>query len=90
MNISEVSAQLHMLSDDYSNQIILVDEYRLKRKYLLDEIDQKLNNQTDVNTSYETEKYGAEKPDEMDNVMSDAINNTLDINKNNKDDDTRP
>jgi hypothetical protein len=46
MNIPELSRELRELSEDYSSQRIVLEEYRLKRKYLLDEIDQILNNQS--------------------------------------------
>ncbi len=46
MNIPELSRELRELSEDYSGQRIVLEEYRLKRKYLLDEIDQILNNQS--------------------------------------------
>ncbi len=56
MNIPELSKQLRELSEDYSSQRIALDEYRLKRKYLLDEIDQTLNNQNCENLPQGTEK----------------------------------
>lgn len=56
MNIPEISKQLRELSEDHSNQRITLDEYRLKRKYLLDEIDQTLNNQNCENLPQGTEK----------------------------------
>jgi len=59
MNIPELSKQLRELSEDYSNQRIALNEYRLKRKYLLDEIDQILNYQ-----NYENFPQGSEKIEE--------------------------
>ncbi|NOY73127.1 MAG: hypothetical protein GXP14_12285 [Gammaproteobacteria bacterium] len=46
MNIPELSRELRELSEAYSSQRIVLEEYRLKRKHLLDEIDQILNNQS--------------------------------------------
>ncbi len=46
MNIPELSRELRELSEDYSSQRIVLEEYRLKRKYLLDKVDQILNNQS--------------------------------------------
>jgi len=57
MNILDVSKQLSELSDDYFKQRIALDEYRLKRKHLLDSIDKTLNNK-----SYEDI---LKKPEEM-------------------------
>ncbi len=59
MNIPEFSKQLRELSEDYSSQRIDLNEYRLKRKYLLDEIDQILNYQ-----NYENSPQGSEKIEE--------------------------
>ncbi len=56
MNIPEISKQLRELSEDHSNQRITLDEYRLKRKHLLDKIDQTLNNQNCENLPQGTEK----------------------------------
>ncbi len=66
MNIPELSKQLRELSEDYSNQRIALNEYRLKRKYLLDEIDQRLNNQNCGNLP-----KGTEKVEECDDVDRD-------------------
>ncbi len=43
MNISNISTQLRELSDDYSSQRIIFDDYRAKRKKILDEIDININ-----------------------------------------------
>jgi len=79
MNISELSTELRELSDDYSCQRIVIDEYRTKRKSLLDEIDQILNNQT-----YENFLRNAEKKEESDgehNIMPEAINTVFAADK---------
>ncbi len=43
MNISNFSIQLRELSDDYASQRIIFDDYRAKRKKILDEIDININ-----------------------------------------------
>jgi hypothetical protein len=59
MNILNLSIQLRELSNEYSSQKIVFNEYRLKRKCLFDEIDQTLNQQL-----CETTPSGVEKADE--------------------------
>jgi len=86
MNISELSRQLCELSEDYSSQRIILDEYRLKRKYLLDEIDQLLNNQNYEDSPQSIER--TEKSDDMDNVLPETINKIFDFDK--KGDDIEP
>ncbi len=86
MSLSEVSAQLRKLSDDYASQRIFVDEYRLKRKHLLDGIDETFNHQ-----QYEKIPRGAEKteePDSVDSVLPETINNIFKFDK--KGDDIKP
>jgi len=56
MNILDVSIQLRELSNGYSNQRVTFDEYRLKRKSLLDGIDQTLNQQNCKTTPQAAEK----------------------------------
>lgn len=43
MDISDFSMQLHELVDDYSSQRITFEDYRVKRKEILDEIDANIN-----------------------------------------------
>lgn len=43
MNINDYSMRLRELSDDYANQRLLPEEYRMQRKILLDQIDSQMN-----------------------------------------------
>lgn len=43
MSDSSYSEQIQGLSDDYYNSRIELDEYRLRRKVLLDELDREIN-----------------------------------------------
>jgi len=87
MNVLEVSIQLRELSEGYSTQRVSFDEYRLKRKSLLDEIDQTLNQQ-----SGETTPHRAEKADEStggNDAISQIINPEFDVDKKGGDIDAR-
>jgi len=81
MNILEFSLQLRELSDDYSQQRIILDEYRSRRKYLLDEIDQTFNNQNYVNASDTIEK--TKELNDVDNVLPEAFNKVFEDDKKN-------
>ncbi len=81
MNISELSIQLRELSDNYSRQQIVLGEYRLKRKYILDEVDQTFNNQSCANTLQDVEE--AEKSNDMDNLMPEVVNKIFEKGINN-------
>jgi len=83
MNISELSIQLRELSDDYSRQRMTLDEYRLKRKQLLDEIDQTLNNQSYADTSRNVEE--TEESHGTGNIMPEDINRIFEADKQNDD-----
>ncbi|NOX93384.1 MAG: hypothetical protein GXP18_13300 [Gammaproteobacteria bacterium] len=80
MNISEFSTALRELSDDYSSQRIVLDEYRLKRKHFLDEIDQTFNHQ-----NYADISRAVEKSEESDNPVLEIINKVFDFDKKNDD-----
>ncbi len=87
MNVLEVSIQLRELSEGYSTQRVSFDEYRLKRKSLLDEIDQTLNQQ-----SGETTPHRAEKADEStgeNDAISQIINPGFDVDKKGGDTDSK-
>lgn len=71
MNISELSIQLRELSDNYSRQRIAFDEYRSKRKFLLDEIDQTLNHQGYAKTPQNVEE--TKDSNSVDNGMSEIV-----------------
>jgi len=43
MNISKFSTRLQELSEDYSSQRVMLDEYRAERKKILDEVDNLMN-----------------------------------------------
>ncbi len=83
MNILELSIQLRELSDDYSRQRMTLDEYRLKRKQLLDEIDQTLNNQGYADTSRNVEE--TEESHGAGNIMPEDINRIFEADKQNDD-----
>lgn len=78
MTISELSTRLRELSDDYASQRLFFDEYRLKRKYLLDDIDQRLNinDQQCEHISGDTEKIT--ESDDKSDVVSETINTVFD------------
>lgn len=61
MNLSEYSIRLRELSDDYANQRIMLDEYRLQRKAILDKIDEIVNGQTAVAEEQSEQDQGKEK-----------------------------
>ncbi|VAW89224.1 hypothetical protein MNBD_GAMMA18-201 [hydrothermal vent metagenome] len=83
MNILEASIQLRELSDGYSTQRVSFDEYRLKRKSLMDEIDQTLNQQSCETTPLETKKID-ESAGESDAIPV-TINPGFDADKKNDD-----
>jgi len=78
MDISNYSLQLRELSDDYSNRRILADDYRLKRKELLDEIDKVINGQ-------ESGHY--ENTDEIEEKDLGIFNKIIGVLKNDEDKD---
>ncbi len=71
MNISELSIQLRELSDNYSRQRITFDEYRSKRKFLLDEIDETLNYQRYAKIPQNVEE--TEDSNSVDNGMPEVV-----------------
>jgi len=71
MNILELSIQLRELSDNYSRQRIAFDEYRSKRKSLLDEIDQTLNHQGYTKTPQNIEETA--DSNNVDNGMPEVV-----------------
>jgi len=79
MNISEVSIQLHELSDDYSKRRITLDEYRSKRKFFLDEIDQIFNNQSYAKTPQNIEE--TRESNGKDNIIPEAIYKVFESDK---------
>ena len=83
MNILDVSIQLRELSNGYSTQRVAFEEYRLKRKLLLDEIDQTLNQQSRQTILQDAE---IDEPNDKNDVMPKTINLEFDTNK--KSDDT--
>lgn len=89
MNISECSEKLRELSEDYSSQRILVDEYRTSRKHLLDDLDRSLNGQNidvledealkDNDQSikeYEADDESVTNVDDIFDISEDTHNNT--------------
>jgi len=79
MDISEVSIQLHELSDDYSKRRITLDEYRLKRKFFLDEVDQMFNNQRYAKTPQNIEE--TRESNGIDKIMPEAIYKVFESDK---------
>jgi len=79
MNISEVSIQLHELSDDYSKRRITLDEYRSKRKFFLDDIDQIFNNQSYAKMPQNIEE--TRESNDKDNIIPEAIYKVFESDK---------
>lgn len=55
MSILDYSIRLRELSDDYANQRIMLDEYRSKRKEILDDIDKSINGLTIMTEDEQTQ-----------------------------------
>jgi len=79
MNISEFSTKLRELSEDYSSQRIFFDEYRAKRKTLLDEIDYSVNGQN-IGVSEESEIFN--QTDANNDTENEHINDIFDNSEN--------
>lgn len=76
--ISEISAKLRDLSDDYSNQRIPFDEYCSKRKELLDEAERILNG---LNSLALENSEKLDRDDSVDNVVAGVLSKVFDVFK---------